>query len=126
MNNVPRRERVQRFMGRLRPGPSVKNASIWSQEMEASSDRQDLNVDKEVEQIGRAVASTGVVTRDRLYALVGARFWGPGRFRRAMRMAKARGRIRRVRHHMYAPPSARANNTNADQQPGSPERKVGD
>ncbi len=121
MSNTTRRERVQRFMGRLRPGPSYKNASIWSPEMEVSSNRQDLNVDHEVEQIARAVASTGVVTRDRLYELVGARFWGPGRFRRALRMAKARGRIRRVRHHMYAPPRTTLNERNPVGQPTTSE-----
>ena len=58
------------------------------------SDRGD-RAPHEVEAIGRAVDEGGPISRDELSRLVGARRWGPGRFRRALDEALAAGRIRR-------------------------------
>ncbi len=59
-------------------------------------------LDREVELIARALADRGSATRRELAALVGARYWGPGRFGRAVDAALARGRVRRLRRHRYA------------------------
>jgi len=61
-------------------------------------------LDREIEAIGRAVDEGGPVPRDELERLVGARRWGPGRFRRALAEAVSEGRVRRVGRHRYGPP----------------------
>ena len=42
--------------------------------------------------------------RDRLERLVGGRYWGPGRFRRALREAAEDGNVRRPRRDTYEAP----------------------
>jgi hypothetical protein len=66
------------------------------------------DVGGEVEQIARAVADVGATTARGVSYLVGARYWGPGRFRRALREAEREGRIRRIGRgpmggHLYGP-----------------------
>src|SRR5690606_28902106 len=48
-------------------------------------------LDREIGLIGRALAEGGEARRDELARRVGARFWGPGRFRVALREAVAEG-----------------------------------
>jgi hypothetical protein len=59
---------------------------------------------REVEAIGRAVDEGGPVSRDELFRHVGARRWGPGRFRRALGEAVASRRIRRTGRGRFEPP----------------------
>jgi MFS family permease len=47
----------------------------------------------EVDRIEQVVRAQGSTTRPELALAVGARFWGPGRFRQALREADAEGRI---------------------------------
>jgi MFS family permease len=61
-------------------------------------------LDREIEAIGHAVAERGTLERQELARLVGARFWGPGRFRRALREAVEEGRVRRGPGATYAAP----------------------
>jgi hypothetical protein len=63
-----------------------------------------LEMQREVEAIGRAVDEGGQVSRDELFRTVGARRWGPGRFRRALDEAVAAGRIRRTARGRYEAP----------------------
>jgi hypothetical protein len=55
----------------------------------------DSPLDAEIEAIERALAG-GPETRQDLARDVGARCWGPGRFRGALGQAVAQGRVRRV------------------------------
>jgi hypothetical protein len=50
----------------------------------------------------------GQISRDELYRLVGARHWGPGRFRRALDEAVAAGRIRRTGRGVFEAPEPAA------------------
>jgi hypothetical protein len=52
--------------------------------------------------ISRALAERGPTERDQLYEIVGGRYWGPGRFRRALREAIDEGRVRRLSRNTYA------------------------
>ncbi len=61
-----------------------------------------------MDQIANAVASRGEVMATDLARMVDARFWGPGRFGRALRQAQIEGRIRRVRRGVYAAPDQQA------------------
>lgn len=48
--------------------------------------------------------------RDELAALVGARYWGPGRFRAALRETVNEGRAKRASRDTYAPPEPTGSN----------------
>jgi hypothetical protein len=68
-----------------------------------------VGLEREVDAIERVLAANGVVERRRLAALVGARFWGPGRYPAALRAAVRSGRARRVGRSRFeaAPPDGR-------------------
>jgi MFS family permease len=103
-----RRARMQRReleqMRRFRPGPGrtlyspgmIGTASHWKTNTE-----QDL--DDEIDQITRALDEGGVADRDALAQRVGARYWGPGRYRGALHEAVDEGRARRLPHDTYGP-----------------------
>ena len=102
-----RRERQrERDRGtRFRPGPGT---SLYSPGMVGTASRwspgSDEDLDREIEIIGRALADRGTIRREELAEAVGARYWGPGRFRAALREAVEEGRARRVARNSYAPP----------------------
>ncbi|MHA6783257.1 hypothetical protein ACVGOW_20025 [Pseudonocardia saturnea] len=52
----------------------------------------------------RALAEHGPADRRELARMVGARYWGPGRFGAALGTAFEEGRIRRLTHRSYGPP----------------------
>ena len=58
---------------------------------------------REVEMIDRALRDSGAANRRELGRRVGARYWGPGRFRAALHEAIAEGRVKRLRGGEYAP-----------------------
>jgi MFS family permease len=58
--------------------------------------------DHEIEIIERALNERGSANRKELARRVGARYWGPGRFRGALREAVLEGRVKRLRHDQYA------------------------
>jgi MFS family permease len=60
--------------------------------------------DREVDAIASAVAD-GPLRLPELARRVGARRWGPGRFRSALQSALAEGRVRRVGRGTFGPPS---------------------
>jgi len=56
----------------------------------------DYDLDREIDIIGRTLQERGPLRRDALADATGARFWGPGRFRRALRFATEEGAARQV------------------------------
>jgi hypothetical protein len=73
----------------------------------ASSPGDDTaDLDREIETIARALDEHGATERGELARLVGARYWGPGRFRAALREAVAEGRARRVSRSSFGPPDS--------------------
>lgn len=60
-------------------------------------------VDNEVGIIERALREQGDLNRQDLARRVGARYWGPGRFRSALRTAITEGAARRVGRDRYGP-----------------------
>jgi MFS family permease len=79
--------------GRVRTSPG----------MPVSEPTFSVGVDREVEIIDRALHERGSANRRELRRRVGARYWGPGRFRAALREAVLEGRARRIRGGEYAP-----------------------
>jgi MFS family permease len=101
---VPERERSGRR--RYRPGPGMEYP-YYSPGLMGTSLRRPtalVELEHEVEAIGRAVDEGGPITRDELFRTVGARRWGPGRFRRALEEALADGRIRRAGRGRFEAP----------------------
>jgi MFS family permease len=70
--------------------------SRWS----AASDEA---MDREIAEIARALEAVGPARRGALVRYAGARFWGPGRFRRALRQAVDEGRVQRLSRDSYGP-----------------------
>jgi MFS family permease len=79
---------------RPRLGPSQTQASWSRQPMSSSRAVSDRELENEIETIVRVLGESGPVSRGQLFTLARARFWGPGRFSRAVRTALGRGRIR--------------------------------
>jgi MFS family permease len=67
----------------------------------AAQARADL--DREIDVVARALEQHGPLQRDELKRLVGGRYWGPGRFRAALRAAVEEGRATRQSRTIYGP-----------------------
>ncbi|MGN6871204.1 MAG: MFS transporter [Solirubrobacteraceae bacterium] len=99
-----RYQREHHGIRRFLPGPGdtlyspgmVGTASRW-----APTAEQDL--DREIDELTRALDERGPTDRDDLAELVGARYWGPGRFRDALHEAEEEGRVQRLSRTTYAP-----------------------
>jgi MFS family permease len=104
--HTPERERAGRR--RYRPGPGLEYP-YYSPGLLGTAVRRPTaltELQREVEALGRAVDEGGPVSREELFRLVGARRWGPGRFRRALDEAVASGRIRRAGRGRFEPPES--------------------
>jgi hypothetical protein len=103
---IDRRMRRERSgLRRYRPGPG---SAIYAPRMSMSSPADaEGDLDREIEVIARALDEHGATERRELARLVGARYWGPGRFRTALREAVDEGSARRVSRSTFAPPEDR-------------------
>jgi plasmid stabilization system protein ParE len=68
----------------------------------------EVDYEREVSAIEHALANRGPTERRELARLVGARFWGPGRFPAALREAVESGRARRISRTASARPASTA------------------
>ena len=79
----------------------------WSPFLSNSSDYDpedaDRDLERELQSLERALAERGELPRRELGRLVGCRYWGPGRYSRALRAGVRQGRIARPRRGVYAP-----------------------
>ncbi len=89
---------------RYRPGPGRTIYSPWMSVSSRGDD--DVALDHQIEAIAAAVAERGPISPRALYTAVGARYWGPGQFQRAVREAIAEGRVARPRRGVLEPASA--------------------
>jgi hypothetical protein len=96
------RPRSDRYERRRRFGPGEAQFS-YSPVQQSSSRVPDEDIDEEVATLARALRETGPAGLDRreLGERVNCRRWGPGRFRRALAAAEARGAIRRTARGHY-------------------------
>ncbi|MFL5870229.1 MAG: MFS transporter [Solirubrobacterales bacterium] len=93
-------ERERAGLRRYRPGPG---SASYSPFLAAPQEVDPSWLDEEIEIIRRALGEHGEIARRELGQKVGARYWGPGRFRSALRAAVAEGAARRVGRDRYAP-----------------------
>jgi hypothetical protein len=78
----------------------------WSPFLSSSAsdaEENDFYLEREIEMLERAVADQGELRRRELGRLVGCKYWGPGRFGRALRAAVRRGRLGHPRRGYYGP-----------------------
>ena len=103
------RERTQRRQAweragrrRYRPGPG---GVFYAPMMAGTGSAYDTaaSLEPQIEAIERTLDGTGPTERRHLAQLVGARYWGPGRFRMALQEALREGRVRRVSRNVIAP-----------------------
>jgi len=81
-------------------------SSSWSPFLSSSSADAELSdeaLERELDMLERAVREQGVLRRRDLGNLVGCRYWGPGRFGRALRAGVRQGRLSRPRRGYYGP-----------------------
>ena len=103
--NRERWERERMGLRRFRPGPGTGSYSPFlPPPYEPNPDW----LDHEVSIIDRVLQEQGELDRRQLAERVGARYWGPGRFRAALREAVSDGVARRVGRERYASTRATA------------------
>jgi hypothetical protein len=89
----------------------MSSTSGWSPFLSSSSrgdDDEDARyLEREIDMLERAVREQGTLRRRELGRLVGCRYWGPGRFGRALRAAVRRGRLSHPQRGYYGPPGGR-------------------
>ncbi|TDC63246.1 MFS transporter [Actinomadura sp. GC306] len=101
---VLRRQAEQRAgWRRLLPGPGETFYAPRMLGMGRTTE-SDIALDREVNAIAQALSEHGPTSRQRLAELVGARYWGPGRFRAALREAVHEGLAQPQARNRYAPP----------------------
>jgi hypothetical protein len=102
---LARQERFERHgLRRFRPGPGSVFYSPGMMGTPGPARRvSEEELDHEIEAIANALEEHGPTDRDALAGLVGARYWGPGRFSPALNDALAEGRIQRISRGTYAP-----------------------
>jgi MFS family permease len=105
-------ERERAGLRRYRPGPGSASFSPF---LSVPSQQDPSWVDNEIGIIERALREQGELNRQDLARRVGARYWGPGRFRSALRTAVTEGSARRVGRDRYGPGDGEA-----PQRAGSP------
>jgi hypothetical protein len=71
--------------------------------MSVSAPLEEQEFSREVARIAQVLEEHGPTERRELARLVGARFWGPGRFPAALREAVDSGHARRVDRQRFAP-----------------------
>ena len=87
---------------RFRPGPG---GAFYAPRMAGTGSVPDTAaaLDRQIELIEQTLDEQGPMERRRLALLVGARFWGPGRFGLALQEAMREGRARRASRGVIAP-----------------------
>ncbi|HEX5527832.1 MAG TPA: MFS transporter [Solirubrobacterales bacterium] len=90
----------RRQPGRFRPGPGPLSSA---RAMGVSGPHPPVPLDAEVSMIANALQDRGSANRQELSRRVGGRYWGPGRFREALRQAVAEGKAKRLGRSEYAP-----------------------
>jgi hypothetical protein len=100
-------ERGRDGLRRFRPGPG---SSFYSPGMIGTAGtasrlaaRALVDLDREIEMIAEALQRHGPLQRDELKRLVGGRYWGPGRFRMALRAAVNEGAATQQSRTVFAP-----------------------
>jgi MFS family permease len=108
-----RRQRERTGARRFRPGPGTSFYSPGMLGTAGTSSRYEAmgeeELDREIEALARELAELGPTERDDLAQRIGARYWGPGRFRSALQEAVAEGRATHPSRSSYGPADREGN-----------------
>jgi hypothetical protein len=74
--------------------------------MDVSTQLPTVSLEREIQTIATALDEHGSLERHELARLIGARYWGPGVFRDALRQAVAAGAANRSSRSTYNPPAS--------------------
>jgi MFS family permease len=91
---------------RYRPGPGMGEAFYSPGMLGTSVHSRPVSqaiLDREIDAIAAVVEDGGPLQREEIARRVGARRWGPGRFRNALTEAESEGRVRRISRTIYGP-----------------------
>jgi hypothetical protein len=94
----------QSGLRRYRPGPMRGESAAWREPPTPGA--AETALDQEIEAISRAVQAHRSTDIRNLHREVGARYWGPGEFRRAIRESLAESRIVRMGRHKLGVPDS--------------------
>lgn len=97
----PEGEGRERGRPRRPLGPSESQQSYTPMPVGSTTSGEDPDLEREVQVIVDALAELGEASRGALAEATGSRYWGPGRFRRALRVAAEEGRVRHVSRARY-------------------------
>ncbi len=97
---LPRTASGRRAPGRWRPGPGPLSSA---RAMGIAGPHPPVPLDSEVAIIASALREHGSANRRELARRVGGRYWGPGRFREALREAVSQGQAKRLPGGEFAP-----------------------
>jgi hypothetical protein len=78
----------------------------WSPRQQGSTydpDEDRFWLEREISLLERALADKGEMRRGELGDLIGCKYWGPGRFSRALKAAVEQGRISHLGFGRYGP-----------------------
>ena len=84
----------------------MSGGSGWSPFLSSSSadiEENDRYLQREIDMLERAVNDQVEVRRRELGDMVGCKYWGPGRFGRALKVAVRDGRLSHPRRGVYGP-----------------------
>jgi MFS family permease len=102
-----RRQRERSGAQRFRPGPGTTFYSPGMLGTAGTASRYaaigEQELDREIEALAHELAALGPTERDDLAQHMGARYWGPGRFRAALNEAVAEGRATHPSRSSYGP-----------------------
>ena len=101
---MERHRAEQSGLRRYRPGPMRGESAAWREPPTPGA--AETALDQEIEAISRAVQAHRSTDIRNLYRGVGARYWGPGEFRRAIRESLAESRIVRMGRHKVGVPDS--------------------
>jgi hypothetical protein len=82
-------------------GPGERPAGWSRQPLTSTPAATDSSLEGEIAKLVRTLSTEGPLTRSRLAQAAGAKYWGPGRFSRALRAGICQGRIRRLARNRY-------------------------
>ena len=77
--------------------PNISSSGTYEQE------EQDYWTDRELSLLENALKENGEMSRKDLGNLLGCKYWGPMRYRRALKIGVEEGRFRKVGGDRYAP-----------------------
>jgi hypothetical protein len=88
---------------RRRGGPSLAGWAPTAARSEYDADEMEFWTDREISLIQNLLRDKGELDKDAIGEALGCKYWGPLRFRQALKEGVERGAFRKVGRNRYAP-----------------------